>query len=39
MKNEKKFFDGDMIYTMTITLFAGTLSIGLVLMAFIDNIF
>ena len=39
MKNEKKFFDGDLIYTMAITLFAGALSIGFVLMVAVKNIF
>ena len=39
MKNEKKIFDGDLIYTMATTLFAGALSIGFVLMAVIDNVF
>jgi len=39
MKNEKKFFDGDLVYMMAVTLFAGTLSIGFVLMAAVNKIF
>ena len=39
MKNEKKIFDGDMIYTISTTLFAGTLSIGFILMAAVRSIF
>jgi len=39
MKNEKKFFDGDLIYMVGVTLFAGALSIGFLLIAAIDKIF
>jgi len=38
MKNDKNF-DGDKIYAMSVTLFAGALSIGFVLMAAIEKIF
>lgn len=39
MKNEKKIFDGDMIYTISVTLFAGVLTVGLALTAAIHNFF
>lgn len=39
MKNEKKIFDGDLIYIMSMTLLAGTLSIGCIWMAAVRNIF
>ena len=39
MKNDKKIFDGDKIYSVAITLFAGALSIGFVLTAALKNIF
>ena len=31
MKNEKKFFDGDMIYTVSVTFLAGMLAVGTLL--------
>ena len=39
MKNENKTFDGDKIYAMAVTLFAGACSIGAVLMIAIEKIF
>ena len=36
--NEKKF-DGDKIYAMAMTLFAGVCAVGIVLTAAIENIF
>ena len=39
MKNNDKTFDGDKIYAMAVTLFAGVCSVGVVLVAAIRNIF
>lgn len=39
MKDSSKIFDGDKIYTISVTFFAGALSIGFVLMAAIRNFF
>ena len=39
MKNNDKVFDGDKIYAMAVTLFAGVCSVGVVLAAAIRNIF
>ena len=37
MKNDKKF-DGDTAYMISVTFFAGTLSIGCILMAMIQEL-
>jgi len=39
MKNEKKIFDGDKVYAISVTLFSGVLAVGFVLMVVIDKIF
>ena len=39
MKNEEKFFDGDKIYAIAVTLFAGVLSVGFLFTAAIQSIF
>ena len=39
MKNNDKIFDGDKIYAMAVTLFAGVCSVGVVLTAAIQKFF
>ncbi len=39
MKNENKFFDGDKIYAMAMTLFAGVCSVGVVLAVALEKLF
>ena len=39
MKNNDKIFDGDKIYAMAVTLFAGVCSVGFVLTAAIQKFF
>lgn len=39
MKNNDKFFDGDKIYAMAMTLFAGVCSVGIILSVAIENLF
>ena len=39
MKNENKFFDGDKIYAMAVTIFAGVCSIGFLVTVAIQNFF
>lgn len=39
MKNENKFFDGDKIYAMAVTLFAGVCSVGVVLAVALEKLF
>ena len=39
MKNEKKFFDGDKIYAMAVTFFAGVCSVGFLITAVIQKLF
>ena len=39
MKNNNKTFDGDKIYAMAMTLFAGVCSVGIILAAAIENLF
>lgn len=39
MKNENKFFDGDKIYAMAVTIFAGVCAIGAVVSVAVQNFF
>ena len=39
MKDDKKFFDGDKIYALCVTIFAGVCSIGFILTAAVQNFF
>ena len=39
MKNENKFFDGDKIYAMAVTIFAGVCSVGIIVSVAIQNFF
>lgn len=39
MKKENKFFDGDQIYAMAVTLFAGVCAVGFLVSVAILNIF
>jgi len=39
MKNENKFFDGDKIYAMAVTIFAGVCSIGFLVTVALEKLF
>ena len=39
MKKENKFFDGDKIYAMAVTLFAGVCSVGVILAVAFEKLF
>ena len=39
MKNNDKIFDGDKIYAMAVTIFAGVCSLGFILTVAVHNLF
>lgn len=39
MKNNNKFFDGDKIYAIAVTIFAGVCSVGFILTTAIKHLF
>ena len=39
MKNENKFFDGDKIYAISLTIFTGVCSVGVILAVALEKFF